>query len=799
MTSITEPSKFVTPFAESGLKNTIPPASNNTTGKAGFDKGFPERTMLPKASGGIPPSGMDFNGILYDITSAVRYMQSGGRPTYDAAFAAAIGGYPSGAVLIGDDGVSVFQNAVAGNEADPNSGGAGWTRPDLQVMELYSRSYAEAGYNVVGTFQGGFTYVNANDVGINMTTGKGYTGPAGPVAAGTDPASGGFVDRSGVVVTGSISARAFGVVSGVDCAPVIQSLQDLSELLRKPIDFSGIEEIVFSGKVLIGDWFHWKSSGRFGSTIRPLTKSRAALGVGPQGVYAWFGPRDPSVSVQFAMLEDIGFDGGYDEGTHSTPTDRLIMAFCWHAHTGATHRDITALRVHAVDCPHEFWEGYTTGGGQIDGIRMLFCSGDVTDPAVSAVGCNLFKCMNGTIDSPGPYGVYTIRDIVSFGNTCRGWRTLNDFKRGSERWTISACETIDMNDCHHSSDGSRAGTFEVSNKGWQTGVSRATKNYLELQGENIDVMGFNFDADKGGSTKRGQAAVFVTDYEYPANGGDTSGNNRRQSKNINVYSGFAKNVNHSAVRFINTFKCGAGDIFASQCLYGAISVEYVSGRVDTDTAVQILSVKNWIGTVTTESCQWEISATSGADVALRSAPRNGAEGCRADLATGSTYSVLYTPKLLNAANTLLKSSDFWTSGAAAKSDYATPPLGVPYAFELNDANSASIQTYDWGAKIPLSQVVGEYLYINLWVLAGTATTAAVLILEYTSEGALVSTAYKKLTPAGNWAERKLIHKPSTSAVSYVVVKLAPACDDYITPTLTGTTRFADVRISKEPI
>lgn len=198
MTSITEPSKFVTPFAESGLKNAIPATANNATGKAGFDKGFPERTMLPKASGGIPPSGMDFNGILYDITSAIRYMQAGGRPTYDAEFAATIGGYPSGAVLIGDDGVSVFQNAVAGNETNPNSGGAGWTRPDLQVMELYRRSYAEAGYNVVGTFQAGFTYVNSNDVGIDLATGKGYTGPAGPVAAGADPASGGFVDVSNV-------------------------------------------------------------------------------------------------------------------------------------------------------------------------------------------------------------------------------------------------------------------------------------------------------------------------------------------------------------------------------------------------------------------------------------------------------------------------------------------------------------------------------------------------------------------------------------------------------------------------
>lgn len=69
-----------------------------------------------------------------------------------------------------------------------------------QIREALRRSYAEAGYNVVGTFQAGFTIVNANDVGIDETTGKAFTGPAGAVAAGTDPASGGFVDVSGALL-----------------------------------------------------------------------------------------------------------------------------------------------------------------------------------------------------------------------------------------------------------------------------------------------------------------------------------------------------------------------------------------------------------------------------------------------------------------------------------------------------------------------------------------------------------------------------------------------------------------------
>jgi hypothetical protein len=64
------------------------------------------------------------------------------------------------------------------------------------VSEALRRSYAEAGYNVAGTFQAGFTIASSNDIGIDLATGKGYTGPSGPVAPGTDPTSGGFVDRS---------------------------------------------------------------------------------------------------------------------------------------------------------------------------------------------------------------------------------------------------------------------------------------------------------------------------------------------------------------------------------------------------------------------------------------------------------------------------------------------------------------------------------------------------------------------------------------------------------------------------
>lgn len=189
--SIVEPAKIITPWADTGSKNPIPQNSNNTTGEAGYDKGFPDITMTPPEAGGIPPAGQDFNGIFYEVTNILRYMQAGGQPTFDAALATAIGGYPIGAVLIGDDGVSVFKNAVAGNETNPNTGGNGWTRPDLQVTELYKLSLSRVGINLVdGSFESGATVVNGNDAVLLESSGAAYVrklGGAYTVAAGSSP------------------------------------------------------------------------------------------------------------------------------------------------------------------------------------------------------------------------------------------------------------------------------------------------------------------------------------------------------------------------------------------------------------------------------------------------------------------------------------------------------------------------------------------------------------------------------------------------------------------------------------
>lgn len=137
--SVSEPGKIITPWAESGLKNSIPPAANPSTGRAGFDQGFSAINMTAKEAGGIPPFGQDFNGIFYEVTNILRYMQAGGQPTFSSALAVAIGGYPKGAMVLGSNGVSLWQSKVDSNSTDPNVDPANWGTFDIGLKsELLS-------------------------------------------------------------------------------------------------------------------------------------------------------------------------------------------------------------------------------------------------------------------------------------------------------------------------------------------------------------------------------------------------------------------------------------------------------------------------------------------------------------------------------------------------------------------------------------------------------------------------------------------------------------------------------------
>lgn len=120
------PGRVPLPFAESGIRSTIPVIPSGVPGRASLQEGFPGETMQPIAVGGIPPAGQDFNGILYAISAWARWQGAGGPVSYDAGFATAIGGYPKGAVVAGAVAGRSWVSLIDNNTTNPDAGGAGW-------------------------------------------------------------------------------------------------------------------------------------------------------------------------------------------------------------------------------------------------------------------------------------------------------------------------------------------------------------------------------------------------------------------------------------------------------------------------------------------------------------------------------------------------------------------------------------------------------------------------------------------------------------------------------------------------
>ena len=137
MQQTNKPDKIVIPFANSGARNKIPSASQIgvTAGRASLTDGFPPLTRTPISAGGVPPSGLDMNGILYEISAVARWANAGGGYAYDSSFATdpGVNGYPKGARVMRSDGTGYWLNTVDNNASDPEGDGAaaaGWV-PDF--------------------------------------------------------------------------------------------------------------------------------------------------------------------------------------------------------------------------------------------------------------------------------------------------------------------------------------------------------------------------------------------------------------------------------------------------------------------------------------------------------------------------------------------------------------------------------------------------------------------------------------------------------------------------------------------
>ena len=194
------PTKFPIPFANGAggsFRRTIPVASQIgiSPGAASFTDGFPPVTFSPTASGGDPPFGQDFNGLLYEMTAWDQWTQAGGPVFWDSAFSTAIGGYPMGAIvrsniLAGAQWLSTADN----NTSNPDAFGTGWIVPPGQMgtgfLSFTPTAVLPTGWTwginswTIGNAASGANYANANAVFLYVWFWNGFSNTQCAVTGG---------------------------------------------------------------------------------------------------------------------------------------------------------------------------------------------------------------------------------------------------------------------------------------------------------------------------------------------------------------------------------------------------------------------------------------------------------------------------------------------------------------------------------------------------------------------------------------------------------------------------------------
>lgn len=112
-----------------GYINPIPVVSQIGTadGYASWPDGFPPLTFQDPSTGGFPPRGQDMNGVLNAISAGLRWVQAGGFPAYDSAFATSVGGYPAGSLLASKTYTGlIWRSLTDDNLTDPDAFGSTW-------------------------------------------------------------------------------------------------------------------------------------------------------------------------------------------------------------------------------------------------------------------------------------------------------------------------------------------------------------------------------------------------------------------------------------------------------------------------------------------------------------------------------------------------------------------------------------------------------------------------------------------------------------------------------------------------
>lgn len=208
------PKLITKPFAQNGQKNAIPEnfSSSMESNQATWDTGFGQITMIPVAAGGLPPKGQDFNGIFNQISENVVYLSKGGRFKFSDGYAAAINGYPKGAILQSDDETKEYQSIIDNNKVNFNTATQAQINAAWKLISTDDMLQQIEGKQPSGNYAiKGDSYTKTESDGRYQP--KGNYAPAGDYATNTALNNGlnQKFDKTGGAIDGGVTGTALGV------------------------------------------------------------------------------------------------------------------------------------------------------------------------------------------------------------------------------------------------------------------------------------------------------------------------------------------------------------------------------------------------------------------------------------------------------------------------------------------------------------------------------------------------------------------------------------------------------------
>lgn len=207
------------PFARDALPdmvNDIPDAPSVPEPQlASWQQGFPYITTIPLVAGGIPPEGQDFNGILRDITEHVVHQNKGGMYKF-APEVVADGGYPEGAVLAANDGLSLWVSLVDSNIEDFNAGTpTQWARIAFSGLDALLNGKVDKASIVQTTGASTTNIMSQKAVTDALAVVDKFNGPIATIAsAATVDLTTLAPNTSQIAITGNASITGFTVAAG---------------------------------------------------------------------------------------------------------------------------------------------------------------------------------------------------------------------------------------------------------------------------------------------------------------------------------------------------------------------------------------------------------------------------------------------------------------------------------------------------------------------------------------------------------------------------------------------------------